>query len=217
MRNPFRSEVEAFHFLLLAIAAFAAIATTSLLGGPWAGVPTLAVVTCAAVFFYLRRGQAERPVRTAPAHMGAEDERRILVVANETLTEMSLVEQIERAGAGYRKQVRVVCPALTSPVRHWASDVDGARAQAQQRLDQTLSQLHAVGIEAEGAIGDEDPLRAIEDVLRTFGADEIIISTHSEGHSNWLERDVVTRARERLALPVTHVMIDTEAGIRQKT
>lgn len=216
MRNPFRSEVEAFHFLLLTIAAFAAIATASLLGGPWAGVPTLAVVTGAAVFFYLRRGQAERPVRTAPAHVGAEDERRILVVANETLTEMSLVEQIERAGAGYRKQVRVVCPALTSPVRHWASDVDGARAQAQQRLDQTLSQLHAAGIEAEGAIGDEDPLRAIEDVLRTFGADEIIISTHSEGHSNWLERDVVTRARERLALPVTHVMIDTEAGIRQK-
>ena len=112
---------------------------------------------------------------------------------------------------------RVVCPALTSPVRHWVSDLDGARAQAQQRLDQTLSQLHAVGIEAQGEIGDEDPLRAIEDVLRTFGADEIIISTHPEGRSNWLERHVVTRARERLALPITHIVIDTEAGVRLET
>jgi GABA permease len=214
MRNPFRSEVEAFHFLLLTVAAFAAIAVASLLGGPWAGVPTFAAVTGAVAFFYLRRGQAERSVRTAPAHVGAQDERRILVVANETLADASLAEAIERAGAGYRKQVHVVCPVLTSPVRHWVSDLDGATAQAQRRLDQTLSQLQTVGIEAEGEIGDEDPLRAIEDVLRTFGADEIIISTHSEGHSNWLERDVVTRARERLALPITHIVSDTEAGPR---
>ena len=212
MRNPFRSEVEAFHFLLLTVVAFAAIALASLLAGPWAGVPTWAALTGAAAFVYLRRGRAERPVRTAPAHVGAEDERRILVVANETLAEVRLAEDIERAAAGYRTHVHVVCPALTSRVRHWASDLDGARAQAQQRLDQTLSQLHAAGIEANGEIGDEDPLRAIEDVLRTFGPDEIIISTHPEGRSNWLERHVVTRARESVALPITHIVIDPALG-----
>ncbi|MGZ4415420.1 MAG: universal stress protein [Gaiellaceae bacterium] len=212
MRNPFRSEVEAFHFLLLTVVAFAAIALASLLAGPWAGVPTWAAVTGAAAFVYLRRGRAERPVRTAPAHVGAEDERRILVVANETLAEVRLAEDIARAAAGYRTHVHVVCPALTSRVRHWASDLDGARAQAQQRLDQTLSQLHAAGIEAHGEIGDEDPLRAIEDVLRTFGPDEIIISTHPEGRSNWLERHVVTRARESVALPITHIVIDPALG-----
>ncbi len=216
MRNPFRSEVEAFHFLLLTVAAFAAIAVASLLGGVWAGVPTWAVVTGAAAFFYLRRGRVERTVRTAPAHVGAEDERRILVVANDTLADVRLAEEIERAAAGLRKHVRVVCPALTSPARHWASDVDGARARAQERLDRTLGQLHAAGIEARGEIGDEDPLRAIEDVLRTFGADEIIIATSPEGRSSWLERSVVTRAREHLALPITHIVIDTEAGVRQE-
>jgi hypothetical protein len=212
VRNPFRSEVEAYHFLLLTVAAFAAIALASLLGGPWAGLPVWGVVTVAAAFFYLRRGRPQRPVRTAPAHVGAADERRILVVANETLADARLAEEIQRAAAGYRKQVRVVCPALTSPASHWASDVDGARAQAQQRLDQTLSRLHAVGIQAQGEIGDEDPLQAIEDVLRTFGADEIIISTHSEARAGRLERDVVARARERVALPITHIVIDTEAG-----
>jgi GABA permease len=212
MRNPFRSEVEAFQFLLLTVVAFAAIALASLLAGPWAGVPTWAAVTGAAAFVYLRRGRAERPVRTAPAHVGGEDERRILVVANETLAEVRLAEEIERAAAGYRTHVHVVCPALTSRVRHWASDLDGARAQAQQRLDQTLSQLHAAGIEADGEIGDEDPLRAIEDLLRTFGPDEIIISTHPEGRSNWLERHVVTRTRESVALPITHIVIDPALG-----
>jgi hypothetical protein len=210
VRNPFRSEVEAFHFLLLTVAAFAAIALASLLGGPRAGLPVWGLVTGASAFFYLRRGRAERPVRTAPAHAGAGDQRRILVVANETLADARLAGEIQRAAAGYSKQVRVVCPTLTSPASHWASDVDGARARAQQRLDQTLSQLHEVGIQAQGEIGDEDTLQAIEDVLRTFSADEIIISTNPG--AGRLDRDVVSRARERLALPITHIVIDTEAG-----
>ena len=64
---------------------------------------------------------------------------------------------------------------------------------------------------AFGEIGDSDPLQAIEDALRTFAADEIIISTHPEGRSNWLERGVVSRAREHFAVPVEHVVVDLEA------
>ena len=52
---------------------------------------------------------------------------------------------------------------------------------------------------------------------RQIGADEIIISTRPEGGSNWLGRHVVTRARERLALPITHIVIDTEVDIRLET
>ena len=64
----------------------------------------------------------------------------------------------------------------------------------------------------EGAVGDGDPLQAIEDALRTFGADEIVISTHPEGRSNWLERDVVGAARDRFGVPITHVVVDLDAG-----
>ncbi len=210
MRSPFRSEAEALRFLLLTVAAFAAITIASLVGGVWAGVPVWGVVTAGAAFVYLRRGRLERTVRTAPAHVGAADERQILVIANETPADARVVREIERAAAGYRKQVHVVCPALISSVRHWTSDVDGARAQAEQRLDQSLNRLRAAHIEAQGEIGDEDPLLAIENALRRFGADEIIISTGRESGSNRLERDVVRRARERFALPVTHVVIDSE-------
>jgi hypothetical protein len=103
-----------------------------------------------------------------------------------------------------------VTPALNSLIRHWVSDDDGARASAQERLDESLAQLAAAGVEAKGQIGDGDPLQAMEDALRTFGADEIIISTHPVGRSNWLERDVVEKARERFAVPITHVVVDLE-------
>jgi hypothetical protein len=119
-------------------------------------------------------------IRTAPAHLGGPDEWRILILASETLASARLAEEIERSAGGRRSRVLVVCPALTSAVRHWASDVDGGRAQAERRLDESLTGLRAAGIEAQGEIGDDDPLQAIEDALRTFRADEIIVATHPE-------------------------------------
>jgi nucleotide-binding universal stress UspA family protein len=104
--------------------------------------------------------------------------------------------------------VHVVSPALNSPLRHLASDEDTARAAAHERLENSLGKLREEGIEASGEVGDGDPLQAIEDALRTFGADQIVISTHPEGRSNWLERGLVTQARERFAVPVDHVVVD---------
>ena len=54
-------------------------------------------------------------------------------------------------------------------------------------------------------------MQAIEDSLRTFGADEIIISTHPEGRSNWLEKGVVSGAQQRFTVPITHVVVDLDA------
>ncbi len=47
--------------------------------------------------------------------------------------------------------------------------------------------------------------------MRTFGADEIVISTHPEGRSHWLERNVVGDARDRFDVPITHVVVDLDA------
>lgn len=205
MRNPFRSEVEAYHFLLLTVSAFAAIAVASLLGGAWAGVPVWGVVTAAAAFFYLGRGRSQRQLRTAPAHVGGKYDRRVLVLASETVADDQLAEEIERATRGYDAEVLVVCPTPVSHVRHWTSDLDGARKQAQGELDSSLSRLRASGIPAHGEIGDEDPLQAIEDALRTFGADEIIVVTPSDQPANRPGHSLATAARERFALPVTHI------------
>lgn len=211
MENPFRSEAAAYRFLLVMIACFAAIVAASLAGGPWAGVPVFVIVTVGTIMLYAKQGRPERPVPTAPVHRGGADERRILVVANETVGGQVLRAEIRRRAAGFNAQVLVVSPALNSLLRHWASDEDGARATAQERLDASLARLAEAGIEARGEVGDADPVQAIEDALRTFGADEIIISTHPEGRSHWLERGVVEAARERFACSITHVMVDLEA------
>ena len=39
----------------------------------------------------------------------------------------------------------------------------------------------------------------------------MLFRSHPEGRSNWLERGVVTGARERFAVPITHVVVDLEA------
>ncbi len=208
-RNPFRSEAEAFRLLLVTIVAFAAIAAASLLGGWMLGVPVWLVVTAIAVWYYLGPLPDDRAAQ-APASGGDPGELRLLVVANETVAGAELRETVQRAAEGHRTHVHVVAPALNSKVRHWASDEDGARSAAQARLDASLSRLMEAGIDASGEVGDADPLQAIEDALRTFGADEIVISTHPEGRSNWLERGVVDAARERFAVPITHVVVDLE-------
>jgi len=208
MRNPFRTEAEAYRFLLLTIGGFAAIAIASILGGAWAGIPVTAVVTAGFVYLYFRRTDALPPVRTAPAAHAGEAERRILVVANETVGGQRLREELRKRAEGYDEQVLVVCPALNSPLRHWMSDEDGARAEAQSRLEASVAHLAAAGVNVRGEVGDSDPVQAIEDALRTFGADEVIISTHPEGQSNWLERGVVSAARARFAVPITHVVVD---------
>ena len=208
MRNPFRSEAEAYRFLLMTVGAFTLIVAGAFVNR-WLGVAVWLVVSAAAVQFYFLQ-RAEPPPRAHVEHVGPEDERRILVIANETLGGDELQALIRERAEGVREQVLVVCPALNSPVRHWASDEDAARAGAQARLDDCLAALAAAGVEARGETGDADPLQAIEDALRTFGADEIVISTHPEGHSHWLERGVVSHARERFDAPITHLVIDAE-------
>jgi hypothetical protein len=211
-RNPFRSEAEAYRFLLLTVGYFALIVVGASIA-TWLGVAVFVVLTATAVVLWLRSRSNEPVLRPAvPTRSSAEDERRILVIANETVGGDELLAILRQKAAGVNERVLVVCPALNSQVRTWASDEDGARSAAQQRLDASLARLRDDGVHAQGEVGDGDPLQAVEDALRTFGADEIVISTHPEGRSNWLERNVVGAARERFDIPITHVVVDLEAG-----
>jgi len=212
-RNPFRSEAEAFRLVLLTIASFAAVAAAALLVGWEVGLTVFAVVTAGGLWWYLRP-LPESSEPQASTHVSAPNERRILVIANETVAGEELRAAIERAASGYRAHVLVVTPALNTKLRHWVSDEDGARAAAQHRLANSIAGLAAAGVDARGEVGDADPVQSIADALRTFGADEVIISTHPEGRSNWLERGVVETARERFAVPVTHVVVDLESQPR---
>jgi GABA permease len=208
VRNPIRSEADAFRFVLLTIGYFALIVIASVIN-VWVGVGVFIVLTAGVLWwFVVRSREPEAPVRQAPA-ASPPDQHRVLVVANETVGGSQLLDTIRDRIAGRADaRVLVVCPALNSPLRHWASDEDDARQKAQGRLDASLQAMQDAGIQASGEIGDGDPIQAIEDAVRTFQPDELVVSTHPAGKSHWLERGVVEKARERFALPVTHVVVD---------
>ena len=209
MKNPFKSEADAFRLVLVALGYFGLIVIAAAIN-KWLGLAVFALLTALAVGWIIR-ARREPPQMTGPIRRSAPGERRILVVANETVGGRTLREEIERRSEGYRTEVLVVSPALNSPLRHWVSDEDQARAAAQERLSRSLARLGEEGVDARGEVGDGEPLQAIEDALRSFGADEISISTHPEGRSQWLERGVVTGARTRFDVPITHVVVDLEA------
>jgi hypothetical protein len=137
-------------------------------------------------------------------------DHRILVVANETCAGRALIEEL-RGRVGPGSDVLVVAPALNSRLRHIFADIDAAYAAAEERLAESIAALRAIGVTAAGAVGDSDPVQAIEDALVEFEATEIVISTHPPERSNWLEKRVVERAMERVDLPITHVVVDLVA------
>lgn len=141
---------------------------------------------------------------------GTVQGRRILVIANETVSGIVLHEAIRFRARNVGGEVLVVAPAIAAPPYDLSADGDGARRAAEQRLARSLDRLRFTGIDARGQIGDGDPLQAIADALDQFAADEIIIATHPERRSGWLGHDLVARARVRFDQPVLHIVVDLE-------
>jgi hypothetical protein len=210
MHNPLRSEADAFRFVMTIGVGAAAVIALSLLAGPEFGVVLAAALVGVGVGAAWRSSRgSERP--KAEIARGDGSVHRVLVVANETVGGRALLSEIQYRCRGRESEILVVTPALTSAVKHWLSDVDEAIEAASERRADSVRAIEALGLTARGEVGDSDPNVAIEDALRTFPADEVIISTHPPQRSRWLERGVVDRARAEVELPVTHVVVDLEA------
>jgi hypothetical protein len=137
--------------------------------------------------------------------MAREDERRILVVADETIVGAALPPEVVEKARELDAEVRVVFPALNTRLRHYVSDEGRARADAQSRLERSVEALGKEGIAARGEVGDSDPALALQDALATGSADEVIIVTRSPSRVNWLEKNIVEHARKVTNLPITYV------------
>jgi hypothetical protein len=210
MINPLRSEEDAFRFTIVVVVLVAPVILAGILFGSGVALAVAGGLALGVVFGLVVLKRDEGPERVALGRRPVSAAHRILVVANETLPGGALRDEIRHRAGDRPTELRVVTPALNSKIRHWTSDEDSARASAQARLDTILDALERGGYQATGTIGEDDPVQAMEDALRLFPADEVIISTHPPGRSHWLERDVVKRARERFSVPVTHVVVDLE-------
>jgi GABA permease len=215
MRTPVRSETDAFRIaygtaLLIGVSILVGLATE-----PVFGAVLFTAAALAAFVWDLRTPDKERrlPLREAaegPHEMGTTGVWRILVVANETLAGAQLQAAIMRR-AKLRPELVVIAPILPSRAHLVTTDIDHEMKEAQQRLDATLTWAVQQGFNAWGEVGNTHPVTAVEDALRRFGVDEVIISTHPPGRSNWLEQGIVERVREELDIPVTHVVVDRSA------
>ena len=212
MHNPLRSERDVFRAVVaIGIGAGLVIATT-LLTRPAFGAVLLAAELALGIWVLWRRARGTLPHR-ADVVRDPDGAYRLVVMANQTVGGRALLEEIKSRCQGRASEILVVVPALAStPLEHWASDVDAAIAEARQRLDDSLRAMESAGLTARGEVGDHhEPNAALEDALRHFAADEVIISTHPPHKSRWLERGVVDRARREVPLPITHVVVDLEA------
>lgn len=179
-------------FIVAAIAVPIAIAFVA--GGPAVGVAAGALVAVAIVVFAVR----QRPRDAIGVSGGDLDARRILVVVGHRLEDARAIEEIRaRIGSDGRTEVMVLAPASIGFLDRWASDVEGARRDAQQRLVISVASLAAAGIEAEARVGDEDVVQAVEDRLGSFPATEVIFVS-AGGEEDKAAAAAATELRARL-------------------
>lgn len=133
--------------------------------------------------------------------------RRLLVVTTAPVDPESLRERVRDHGGGEDAEVHVVATASDlSPLDWLASDEDQARAEAADRAD-AVGKAVAPDAAVETEVGDTDPVQAIEDALRTFPADELLLVTRRDDDAGWLEEGAAGEALARFSLPVTHLVV----------
>jgi hypothetical protein len=108
-------------------------------------------------------------------------------------------EKIQKAIAARKDvedlNVHVVAPAAgVGPLQWLTGAEDEARAEAEQLADRTAD---AVDADVETEVGEHDPLLAVEDALRVFPADEILVAGTAD--------EKAEAALRRLDLPISRL------------
>jgi hypothetical protein len=186
------------------------ITAAFMVGGPPAGLGIGAVATATLIVIGVRSRPFE-PIEVAPSQ---GDRPRLLVLIEDALEDpraagpvVVAAEALEEDGASDGAEVLVLSPARNRPLAHWLSDVAEARLDAQRRLVLSLGTLAAAGVDARGEVGDPDPLQAVEDALRRFPADQVMVAS-AAGATSPLVQDL----RARLAIPVSVVGVARAEG-----
>lgn len=176
-----------------------------IVAGPGLGLAIGALSAVAVIAFAISR-RPDEPIEVAGS---TDPQRRLLLVALEPVDQPLAIEGVRALTAAggdpdesdQGSEVLVLAPALNSPLATWASDVGRSRLDAQRTLVLTIGALAAANVEARGTVGDPDPLQAVEDTLRGFAADAVIVAL-GEGEGAGDARRLAEELRRRLDLPV---------------
>ncbi len=107
-------------------------------------------------------------------------------------------------------EVRVVAPAAKVSKIAWLTGAeDDARAEA-DRAAQSAAEaaLGQANVEVDPTSQNTDAAQDVDDALRTFKPDEIVVVTRPDEQSTWLEDEALRKAVEDSGVPVRHIEID---------
>jgi hypothetical protein len=125
---------------------------------------------------------------------------KILVVATEPL-DKSTADQL--VGDAEQTEVFVLAPTVVdSKIGYWVSDTDEAQAEANETVRRSVANLSSRGAEASGHAGDIDPRVAVDDALRTFDPDRILVIKHSEESESYREDELLDHLNGRVTIPI---------------
>ena len=118
----------------------------------------------------------------------------LLVVANRTVDSPDLLSALEERAAQGPIHVTLLAPVL------WSE-----REEARARLDEAVEALRGRGVEAEGLLGDADPMVAVQEAWDPGRFDEVVVSTFATGASRWMQIDLPHRIAKLTDCTVRHV------------
>jgi predicted TIM-barrel enzyme len=156
----------------------------------------------------------QRPRGAIGVAVSSTSPRRLLVVVSRPLEEepAAIREIAVAAGrSGDAAEVMVLSPARIRFLDRWASDVEGARREAQQRLVITVASLAKVGVAAEARVGDEDLVQAVEDQLQSFAATTVILVGPATGEDPTVDV-AATELEQRLRAEFRRLVVSGSAA-----
>jgi hypothetical protein len=139
--------------------------------------------------------------------------RRALVVVNEKVAGDELVGSLLQRLGDEVEEVFVVAPALVdSGLKHTMGDIDDAIEPARERLEATLQALRDAGVEANGEVGDSDPIQAISDEIVKFSPEQVVVVAHRDEEGAFAEKGLLEQAERDFDLPVLELVVTDAEG-----
>ncbi len=147
------------------------------------------------------------PEGTPP--FASADDGTVLAFLNEVAGGRKLLGAIRdrvAAGAGH---VVLVAPQNV-PSAGQIVDAEEIRDAALSRVEVTQKVLQDFGVHAMGSVLDTDPALALDDAIRAFTPDEVLISALPDTRFGLMRKDMIEWARSRYPVPVEHVAVRIE-------
>jgi hypothetical protein len=137
--------------------------------------------------------------------------RRVIAIITDPIGGREAIQQLQETAPGDEIELRLVAAAVeANPLRHTLGDIDEPREEAKVKLDASLESLRDAGLEANGTVGDPDPIQAAQDALLEAPADEVVIFQREASESRWNEGDLSERAEEQLEPPLRIVTLEAQ-------